>query len=79
VIRLWRAKYTNFDVGCGFDAEALVGAGIHETLEYLSRDSSPEAAEVRAYIERELGRETDERLARWRRYRTDYFSNGIHE
>jgi hypothetical protein len=74
VIRLWRAKHTNFDVGCGFDTEALLGAGIHETLAYLSRDSSPEAAEARAYLEGGLEREVDERLARWRRFRTDYFS-----
>jgi hypothetical protein len=75
-IRLWRAKHTNFDVGCGFDAESLVGAGLCETLKYLSHDLSSDAAKARDYIERELGRETNERLAHWRRYRTEYFFQG---
>src|SRR5215203_3225581 len=34
VMPMWKAKTSNFDLGCGFDIQFLVGAGVEETTEY---------------------------------------------
>jgi len=38
---MWRAKNINFDTACGFDVQALFGAGVEQTLAYL-RDHDQE-------------------------------------
>ena len=43
-----KAKHIDFDIGCCFDGQFRVGAGVEETIEYLSDGSNDEAVE---YIE----------------------------
>lgn len=49
---MWRAKQTNFDTGCGFDVQFLVGAGVEETLAFLARSDDPAASKAAEYIAR---------------------------
>lgn len=73
VLPLWRAKHTNFDVGCGFDAEALIGPGLQRTLDYLSSLSTSEAADASQYIEAASAHLTESDVQEWRAFRADYF------
>jgi hypothetical protein len=34
---MWRAKHIDMDIGCGFDAENMVGAGVDQTVAYLDK------------------------------------------
>ncbi|MFE1571911.1 hypothetical protein ACFIQG_08855 [Comamonas odontotermitis] len=47
---LWDAKFINMDVGTSMGAEFFIGAGLHETLAYLSQCSAKDAAEIREYV-----------------------------
>jgi hypothetical protein len=49
-LSLWRAKHVNFDTGCGFDIQFLVGAGVEPTLTFLSTSDEPDATDARDYI-----------------------------
>lgn len=73
VLSLWRAKNTNFDTGCGFDVQFLVGAGVEETLAFLARSEDPAASEAAAYIS-ECAKAGDfDDLDDWRAFRVGYF------
>lgn len=73
VLPLWRAKHTNFDTGVGLDIQALVGAGVAPTLEWLRDEGSREALEVCVYLEscRDGGDFDD--LPGWERHGERYF------
>jgi len=34
---MWRAKHLDMDIGSGFDMEYMVGAGVKQTVDYLSQ------------------------------------------
>ncbi|MEK6234155.1 MAG: hypothetical protein N2C14_05560 [Planctomycetales bacterium] len=46
VLPMWAAKRMDFDTGCGFDVQFLVGAGVDATLDYLRDIDSPEAQDA---------------------------------
>jgi hypothetical protein len=48
---MWKAKSSNFDLGCGFDIQFLVGAGLSETIEFLRHHHDPEASNAVEFIE----------------------------
>lgn len=50
VFRMSRAKFANFDTGCGFDGEHLVAAGVARTLAYLHASDDPRGADVFEYL-----------------------------
>ena len=65
---LYRAKYTNFDTGCGLDVQNLFGAGVEPTFAFLRAQGHREMAEdLEAY--------TDMRkdLDGWAQYTREYF------
>lgn len=70
---MWRAKHVNFDTACGFDVQFLVGAGVDQTLVYLSGSDDPNAKDAHDYILecRDAGDFDD--LASWNEYRSAYF------
>lgn len=70
---LWRAKKTDFDTGCGFDVQFLVGAGVEETLAFLARSEDPAASEAAAYISKCAKAGDFDDLAGWRAFRSGYF------
>jgi len=67
---MWNAKRIDFDIGCCFDLQFLVGAGVDETLKYLEDLGENETAD---YIKtcRSSGDFAD--LPRWERFRIHYF------
>ncbi|MGE0786407.1 MAG: hypothetical protein AB7S26_12125 [Sandaracinaceae bacterium] len=79
VLALWRAKMTNFDTGCGFDVQFLVGAGVEPTLAFLTRSEDPVAPQAAEWIKRcaELG-EFDW-LDEWLAWRREYFASSADE
>lgn len=48
---LWRAKSVSFDTHMGLQVAFLVGAGVAETVAYLSGLGTPEGAQAAEYIE----------------------------
>ena len=73
VLPMWRAKHVDFDCGCGFDVQFLVGAGVDATLAYLDESDDGDAAAAAAYIRRcREGGDFDD-LATWAAYRDGYF------
>lgn len=67
---LWSAKQLDFDTACGFDIQALVGAGIETTINYLIENNHREIAN---YLQscREQGDFNE--LSEWERFRYDYY------
>lgn len=51
VITMWRSERSNFDLGCGFDIQFLVGAGVEETINYLRQSKDVSASDALQYIE----------------------------
>src|SRR5215467_5315256 len=42
---MWEAKRINFDTGCGFDAQFMVGAGVLETIAHLEANGHREVSD----------------------------------
>ena len=68
---MWEAKHINMDVGCGFDSQFLVGAGVTETIRYLTDKGHTKIAEYLDHIQ--ASGELDD-LPKWESYRISYFS-----
>ncbi len=73
VLPMWRAKHTDFDTGCSFDIQFLVGAGVDATIEYLTQNNDPDASDAVDYIRvcKEAG--DFDYLDDWLNFRIDYF------
>jgi len=71
---MWSAKHVNFDTGCGFDIQFLVGAGVDETLLFLRGVGDTSASKAADYIDecREAGDFDD--LPSWLEDRIRYFA-----
>lgn len=52
VLPMWRAKHINFDTGCGFDIQFLVGCGVNETIKFLRNCNEPDAGFAAEYIQK---------------------------
>lgn len=74
VLPLWRAKNTNFDTACGFDAQFLVGAGIEETIAHLEASTIDEAVRAHAYVVECHSAGAFDDLASWLTKRRAYFA-----
>ncbi|MEM9070017.1 MAG: hypothetical protein AAGE52_16030 [Myxococcota bacterium] len=73
VLPLWRAKHTNFDTGCGFDTEFLVGAGVEATLAFLKASDDPDAPAAHDYVRMCNDAGAFDELAQWLSGRVAYF------
>lgn len=73
VLALWRAKNTDFDTGCAFDVQFLVGAGVQETLAFLARSDDPVAPEIAEYISMCVAARDLDGLEGWLEFRRNYF------
>ncbi len=68
---MWHAKYNvEFDLGCGFDVESMLGAGPARTVEWLREHGMQEMADDLAYWCKE---DHTEELARWSADHRRYF------
>ncbi len=47
---IWEAKSTSFDNMCGIDIQLLCGAGLEETVDFLSKDNSEVASDALEYL-----------------------------
>lgn len=47
---LWEAKSTNFDTFCGLDGPVLFGAGVKETLAFVTAADHPERDSLLEYL-----------------------------
>jgi hypothetical protein len=66
---MWRAKHIDFDTGCGFDVQFMLGAGAAATLAYLNEHGHADIAEaLSAYPE------LDDDLRDWVAARREYFA-----
>ena len=66
---MWRAKNINFDTACGFDVQALFGAGVEQTLAYLrDHDQEDISAELARYVPGDV-----EDLDGWAKWRRGYY------
>lgn len=73
VLPLWRAKNINFDTGCGFDAQMLVGAGVEETIRYLRHKGDAEANAAADYIAKCRASGDFDDLEGWAEEKAGYF------
>jgi hypothetical protein len=65
---MWHAKHLDFDTGCGFDVQYLLGAGAQPTLAYLTDHGYADIAqELSAYPE--LSEDPQD----WLTFRRGYF------
>jgi hypothetical protein len=67
---MWKAKHIDFDIGCCFDGQFLVGGGVEQTIEYLSDGSNEEAVE---YIKKLRDLKEFDYLPTWEQFRVHYF------
>jgi hypothetical protein len=72
---IWRAKSTNFDLGCGLDVQFLCGAGIEETRRYLAQTETDESRDALKYLDEcvESGDFDSWTPAKWVDYYRYYF------
>jgi hypothetical protein len=70
--RLYAAKFRtgDMDLGVGFDAQAIFGAGRHETLQWLSENGY---ADERTHLSEWLLHAEDPKIEDWARQVRDYF------
>ncbi|MDG4832083.1 hypothetical protein O7627_22640 [Solwaraspora sp. WMMD1047] len=70
--RLYAAKFHtgDMDLGVGFDAQAIFGAGRHETLRWLSEHGY---ADEHAHLAEWLSHAEDPTIEDWARQTRDYF------
>lgn len=52
VLRVWDAKQSGFDLACCIDAQLLCGAGLEETKRFLSTQTSANALQALAYLDK---------------------------
>lgn len=67
---MWIAKNLNMDVGCGFDVENMVGAGVEPTIQYLRQKDLGKAAD---YIAKCLRDHSQQTIDDWRKGRRRHF------
>lgn len=67
---MWIAKNLNMDIGCGFDVENLVGAGVEQTIEYLRQKDLDAAAD---YLAEYFPDHSQQAIEVWSRARQGYF------
>ncbi len=67
---MWTAKNLNMDVGCGFDVENMVGAGVEKTIEYLRQEGLDAAAD---YLAECFSGDSQQAIEEWSRDRRGYF------
>ncbi|RSM70081.1 hypothetical protein DMB66_09830 [Actinoplanes sp. ATCC 53533] len=76
--RLYAAKFRtgDMDLGIGFDAQAIFGAGRHGTLRWLSENGY---TDERAHLSEWLSQAEDPKIEDWARQVRDYFysPNGV--
>jgi hypothetical protein len=70
--RLFAAKFRtrDMDLGIGFDAEAIVGAGTRETLQWLQENGHTEEAER---LSQRFSDPDDSEIDKWARFKRAYF------
>jgi hypothetical protein len=70
--RLYAAKFRtgDMDLGIGFDAQAIFGAGRSETLDWLRANGHTDEYD---HLVRWLAESEDPRIEDWARYRREYF------
>jgi len=70
---MWKAKHIDFDIGCCFDGQFLLGAGVEETIDYLSDGNNNE--EAIDYIKKlhDLDLKEFDYLPSWEQFRMQYF------
>lgn len=49
-LKIWEAKYADFDTYCGLDGQLIVFAGVKETIAFLEKQSTEEAKKALQYI-----------------------------
>jgi hypothetical protein len=68
---IWKAQYLDQDIG-ELDAEYFIGAGISDTLAYLSHSSNPSSLEIAHHIRTWASFiETPDSVANWQQHRRD--------
>lgn len=73
VIPMYEAKMSNFDLGCGFDIQFLIGAGVEETINYLCQNKNPTSQSALEYIKAcQTGGDFDN-LEEWIEHKKSYF------
>lgn len=50
VLKIWEAKYVDFDTYCGVDIQLTVFAGVAETISFLRQQATAEALKALEYI-----------------------------
>ncbi|HST11185.1 MAG TPA: hypothetical protein VLL05_12485 [Terriglobales bacterium] len=71
---MWEAKNIDFDLGCAFDIQFMVGAGVDQTIRYLESHGTNDAVE---YLESCRRARDFEDLRGWERFRIHYFYPNI--
>lgn len=74
VIPMWKAKRSDFDLGCGFDVQFLVGAGVQKTIDFLENIKNPDAEKAIEYIQSCQKAGDFDDLPKWESFRKDYFA-----
>ncbi|NHA05947.1 hypothetical protein G7092_19205 [Mucilaginibacter sp. HC2] len=49
-LKIWEAKYADFDTYCGFDTQLVMFAGLHETIQFLETQTNDSAQKALEYI-----------------------------
>ena len=49
-LKIWEAKYTDFDTYCGLDIQLVPFAGVNETIEFLKGQITKEGREAFNYV-----------------------------
>ena len=49
-LKIWEAKYADFDTYCGLDGQLIVFAGVKETIAFLEKQTTEEANKALKYI-----------------------------
>jgi len=49
-LKIWEAKYVDFDTYCGLDGQLIVFAGVKETIAFLKLQTTEEANKALQYI-----------------------------
>jgi hypothetical protein len=52
VLRVWDARQSGFDLACYIDVQLLCGAGLEETKRFLSTQTSVNALQALAYLDK---------------------------
>jgi hypothetical protein len=69
-VLVFDAKMSDFDLGCGFDCEFMLGAGLEKTIEHAKEIKHQEMLE---YLEELKGNSELSEIDEWLKYRIGYF------